>query len=81
MTCCVFERGIIAAVAAKGSMTTLMLGEDILSLVMGEEELTLMPAEATTEGSILQKMSRALNFLSRKQIDDRIVEKSLERNR
>jgi hypothetical protein len=26
-------------------------------------------------------MSRALNFVSRKQIDDRSVEKSLERNR
>ena len=76
-----FERGIIAAVAAKDSMTTLMFGEDILSLVMGEEELTLMPAAATTKGSILQKMSRALNFLSIKQIDDRSVDKSLERNR
>jgi len=75
ITYCVFERGIIVVVAAEGSMTALMFGEDALSLVMGEEELTLMPAAATTEGSILQKMSRALNFLSRKQIDDKSTEK------
>jgi len=35
----------------------------------------LMPATATTERSILQKMSRALNFLSRKQIHDKSAEK------
>ena len=70
-----FERGIIVVVAAEGSMTALMFGKDALSLVMGEEELTLMPATATTKGSILQKMSRALNFLSRKQIHDKSAEK------
>jgi len=49
MTCCVFERGITAAVAAEKSMTALMLGE---------EGLTMVPAVAKTEGSILQKVSR-----------------------
>jgi predicted hydrocarbon binding protein len=58
MTCCEFERGITAAVAAEGSMTALMLGEEALKLVLGEEALPVVPAAAKTEGSILQKMSR-----------------------
>jgi len=54
MTCCVFERGITAAVAAERSMTALMLGEEALTLVLGEEGLPVVPAAAKTGGSILQ---------------------------
>jgi hypothetical protein len=49
MTCCVFERGITVVVAVKGSMTT---------LILGEEGLIMVSAAAKTEGSILQKVSR-----------------------
>jgi hypothetical protein len=45
MTCWVLERGIIAAITA----------EDALTLVLGEEELTLMPAAAKTKGSIFDE--------------------------
>jgi hypothetical protein len=58
MTCCVFERGITAAVVTEGSMTTLMFGEEALTLVLGEEGLPVVLVAAKTEGSILQKMSR-----------------------
>ena len=58
MTCCVFEREIIAAVTIEGSMTALMFGEEALTLVLGEEGLPVVPAIAKNEGSILQKMSR-----------------------
>jgi hypothetical protein len=61
MTCCVFERGITIIVAVEGSMTALMLGEEALTLVLGEEGLPVVPAAAKTEGSILQKMSRKKN--------------------
>jgi hypothetical protein len=58
MTCCVFKRRIIVVVAAEGSMTVLMLGEEALTLVLGEEGLLVVPDATKTEGSILQKMSR-----------------------
>jgi len=58
MTCCVLERGIIAVVAAKGNMTVLMLGEDTLTLVLEEEELTLMPVATKTEGSIFVEKTK-----------------------
>lgn len=34
MTFCVLERGIIAAVTAKGNTIVLMFGEDVLTLVL-----------------------------------------------
>jgi hypothetical protein len=58
MTCCVFERGITAVVTAEGSMTALMLGEEALTVVLGEEGLPVVPAATKTKGSILQKMNR-----------------------
>jgi hypothetical protein len=67
MTCCVFERGITVGVAAEGSMTALMLGEEALTLVLGEEGLLVVPAAAKTEGSILQKMSRKKQKLTLEQ--------------
>jgi hypothetical protein len=36
----------------------LMLGEEALTLVLGEEGLPVVPDATKTEGSILQKMSR-----------------------
>ena len=39
-------------------MTALMLGEEALTLVLGEEGLLVVPDATKTEGSILQKMSR-----------------------
>jgi len=46
-------------------MTTLMVGEEVLTLVLGEG-LTKVPAEAKTEGSILQKVSRKQKLYSDK---------------
>jgi hypothetical protein len=42
-----------------------MVGEEVLTLVLGEG-LTKVPAEAKTEGSILQKVSRKQKLYSDK---------------
>jgi len=39
-------------------MTALMLGEEALTVVLGEEGLPVVPAATKTKGSILQKMNR-----------------------
>jgi hypothetical protein len=55
-------------------MITLMLGEEALALVLGEEGLTMVPTAVKTERSILQKISR------KTKVDSRVVAKRQQKN-